>query len=397
MTKKILIATFQSLTKDSAAGMGRIAYSVAEELYHKGLLEALVVSSKGKFTTSFPSRPVSFWSRYYLFAINKFGKYIKLKSFVSRYIQEQLYDRFFARHIHKDLSAILITTPYLYHSLRKASRLGIPVYFTPGNLEDNYNRELVQQENDKYGITQNDAYTYKPRLAYYNKSIPLISRFLLYNHLMKETYEKIGLGGKIVFRQGCLKPVFSKKPPKADKEAGKFKAVFLAYTVLLKGLQYMLEAWKDLQEGYPGLELHIGGGIDMNVQSIINRDFANLNNVFYHGHISDVPGFLSDKQLCIVPSIIEGGPVFALEAMYFGLPVVCTENCGVKDMVDENKCGWVVPIRDAKAIKEKIIFAYEHQAEANAMGECGRKAIASYDISSFATDIADALINKAEA
>lgn len=392
MQKKILIATFQSITKDSAAGIGRLAYSVAENLHHKGLLEALVVSSKGKFTTAFPSRPVSFWSRYYLFAINKFGNYINLKPFVSRYIQEMLYDWFFAGHIHKDLSAILVTTPYLRYSFRKANRLGVPIYFTPGNPEDNFIRELVQDENTKYGITQNDAYTYRPRLSYYNKSIPLINHFLIYSRLMKESYDRAGLGDKIVFRQGYLKPVFGNHHEKnATKDNKKFKVAFLAYTVLLKGLQYVLEAWQGLQKDYPDLELHIGGLIDKNVQAVIDRDFTGLKNVFYQGHITDIPSFFADKNLYVLSSIIDGAPVSILEAMHCGLPVICTENCGTKDIIEEGKTGWIVPIRDANAIREKIIFAYNNQAEVRQMGAIGKEVITNYEIGDFVEAVAQVL------
>lgn len=391
MQKKILIATFQSITKDSAAGIGRLAYSVAEDLHNKGLLDMFIVSSKGKFTTSFPSRPVSFWSRYYLFAINKFGKYLKLKPFESRYVQELLYDYFFAQHIHKDLGAILVTTPYLYRSLRKANKLGIPVYFTPGNPEDNFIRTLVQEENDIYGITQNDAYTYKLRLTYYNKSIPLINHFLIYSRLMKETYEQAGWTKKIVFRQGYLKPVFSNNVIQVQKEAGKFKVVFLAYTVLLKGLQYVLEAWKDLQEGYPGLELHIGGELDKNVKAIIDCEFAQLKQVYYHGHITDIQAFFADKDLYVLSSIIDGAPVSILEAMHCGLPVICTENCGTKDIVEEGKSGWVVPIRSAKAIREKIILAYNNQQQSKEMGACGRERMTTYNMKDFVVKVAGVL------
>src|SRR5690606_40692548 len=69
--KKILVISFQSLIKDSAAGMGRVGFEVSKILHQHGLLQYFVVSSKGQYTTSFPSKPVSFFSRYYLFLLNR--------------------------------------------------------------------------------------------------------------------------------------------------------------------------------------------------------------------------------------------------------------------------------------------------------------------------------------
>ena len=69
---KVLVISFQSLDQESAGGTGRIAYHVAEKLHEQGVLKKLVVSSKGKFTTTFPSVPVSWFSRYYLFILNRF-------------------------------------------------------------------------------------------------------------------------------------------------------------------------------------------------------------------------------------------------------------------------------------------------------------------------------------
>lgn len=390
MERKILVITFQSLTQNSAAGIGRLAYSLAERLHQRGRLQSLIVSSKGKFITAFPSSPVSFWSRYYLYAINKFGKYINLKPYVSRYIQELLYDRFCMQHIDASLHAIVVTTPYLYHTFRKANKLGVKIYFIPGNPEDNFIKELVQEENGKYNIVQNDAYTYKPRLRYYNNSIPLIDHFLIYSSLMEKTYRDAGHGAKIISTRGYLKPVFNNEVIETTgrNAPAPFKVSFLAYTVLLKGLQYLLEAWKALQD-IPSMELHIGGLIDKNVQQIIDRDFVGLKNVHYHGHITDIPSFFADKSIYVLTSLIDGAPVSILEAMHCGLPVICTENCGTKDILEEGKSGWIIPIRDAESIKTCLLAAYNNRERTAEMGQYARSVMEHYTIDGFLDQLAD--------
>jgi glycosyltransferase involved in cell wall biosynthesis len=54
----------------------------------------------------------------------------------------------------------------------------------------------------------------------------------------------------------------------------------------------------------------------------------------------------------LLPSICEGSATVTYEAMAAGLPVICTPNTGsvVRDGVE----GFIVPVRDAKMIAERI-------------------------------------------
>jgi glycosyltransferase involved in cell wall biosynthesis len=54
----------------------------------------------------------------------------------------------------------------------------------------------------------------------------------------------------------------------------------------------------------------------------------------------------------LLPSICEGSATVTYEALACGLPVVCTPNAGsvVRDGVD----GFIVPVRDSKAIAERL-------------------------------------------
>ena len=56
----------------------------------------------------------------------------------------------------------------------------------------------------------------------------------------------------------------------------------------------------------------------------------------------------------VLPSIEEGFATVILQALSSGCPVIVSENTGAMEFVKENRCGFVVPIRDAKALKEKL-------------------------------------------
>ena len=386
MKDKIIIASFQSLTAFSAGGIGQLGFMLAQELFRRKKLKTFIVSSKGKFDTPFPSTPVSFWARYYLFLLNKLEAFFKLPVYKSRYVQEYLYDFYCVAHLDRSVSTLVVTTPYLHHTFLKAKRLGIRICFIPGNPEDNYIAKLVKEENKQYHIKEDDAYTYKRRLDYYNDSLPLVDHVITYSSVMEDSYRNSSYHKKIISTRGYLKPVFlsNAAPHKSD---GKFKVAFLAYTVLLKGLQYLLEAWKELQ--HYDMELHIGGTIDKNVRKIIDEQYAYLKNVFYHSYISDVPLFFSDKSVYVLPSIIDGAPVTVLEAMHSSVPVIASKACGTKDIIEEGKSGWIVPPKNVTAIKEKILEAYKDPARTKEMGQYAKTVIDRYNMDDFVCTLAD--------
>jgi len=68
----------------------------------------------------------------------------------------------------------------------------------------------------------------------------------------------------------------------------------------------------------------------------------------------------------------EGFPVVLLEAMMFGLPVVATNWRGIPDIVENGKTGFLVPIRDANALAERLEQLLKDREFCKAMGEAGR-------------------------
>jgi glycosyltransferase involved in cell wall biosynthesis len=63
--------------------------------------------------------------------------------------------------------------------------------------------------------------------------------------------------------------------------------------------------------------------------------------------------------------------------MACGLPVICTTNTGGADLVREGRDGFILPIRDVEAIKEKILYFYENPEAARSMGESARRRVAA--------------------
>ena len=77
----------------------------------------------------------------------------------------------------------------------------------------------------------------------------------------------------------------------------------------------------------------------------------------------------SQASVLVLPSIQEGLALVQAQAMACGVPVIATENTGAADLFTDGVEGFIVPIRDARAIREKILTLYENPAMREQMGE----------------------------
>ncbi len=68
------------------------------------------------------------------------------------------------------------------------------------------------------------------------------------------------------------------------------------------------------------------------------------------GFVDDVPGFLADIDLIVIPSLIEGHPVVLLEAMAMGRPILATDIPGIGDTITDGVDGRLVPANDVPAL-----------------------------------------------
>ena len=57
------------------------------------------------------------------------------------------------------------------------------------------------------------------------------------------------------------------------------------------------------------------------------------------------------------------------QAMACGLPIITSENTGGSDLIVEGEHGFTVPIRDVEELKSKMQYMYDHQEQAQIMGD----------------------------
>lgn len=162
-------------------------------------------------------------------------------------------------------------------------------------------------------------------------------------------------------------------PEKVVDFPNKFRVIHLGSAGFDKGQIYLLLAWKKLNiEG----SLIIGGNGTEIWNNFIRRN--NLKNAIANGRIDNVNEFYNLGSVYVQPSVTEGFGIPVIEAMAHGRPVIVTEGVGAKDLVEDGKNGFIVPIRDPDAIAEKIQYFYDNPDEIKRMGKNARETAEKY-------------------
>jgi glycosyltransferase involved in cell wall biosynthesis len=91
--------------------------------------------------------------------------------------------------------------------------------------------------------------------------------------------------------------------------------------------------------------------------------------VEFSGFIVDVPAFLADIDIFVLPSLHEGLGVAALEAMAAGKAVVASRAGGLAEAINDGVTGSLTPPGDAEALAGAISQLIAHTDWARAMGQ----------------------------
>jgi len=143
------------------------------------------------------------------------------------------------------------------------------------------------------------------------------------------------------------KTSFSKRP---------LRLLFAGTATQRKGISYLMEAMKSIGQTRD-IELHIVGGI----QGSGTAFWKNKDCFTYHPAVSQYEMFrlYQEFDALVLPTVFEGFGLVIVEAMAAGLPVITTPHSMGPEVIESGKNGWLIPIRDPKAIQNAILSLRE--------------------------------------
>jgi glycosyltransferase involved in cell wall biosynthesis len=143
-----------------------------------------------------------------------------------------------------------------------------------------------------------------------------------------------------------------------------------------KGFEYFVEALSLLHR--KGIAVHgaiAGGGEEAELAALANR-LGISPYLHLLGHREDVCELMYGAAAFVLSSIDEGLPNVVLEAMSVGAPVVAADAGGTSEILTDGVDGFVVPVRNAAALAERIWLLIGDTALRSRIAAAGRTTVA---------------------
>jgi len=153
-----------------------------------------------------------------------------------------------------------------------------------------------------------------------------------------------------------------------------FTVLFVGQISPRKGVHYLLEAWNSLKLPKARLLLFGSNGFPKGWLEK-NLGSADYQNSIPHSELGNI---YQQADVFAFPSLVEGLALVQLEAMACGLPIITTINAGGDDLITDGEEGFIIPIRDVEALKEKILWSFEHKDALREMGGAARRKAESF-------------------
>lgn len=155
----------------------------------------------------------------------------------------------------------------------------------------------------------------------------------------------------------------------------RFTILFLSRIVKTKGIVETLDAYAELKEKYPEINLLIAGdGPDY----ALVEDYIKKNNLRDVKLVGDVRGVRKREcyevsDLYLFPSYFEGMPNSVLEAMGMGLPVIVSDVGGVSDFFESGKMGILIKGHSKNEICDAFDLIYNEKKKLKLISEYNRE------------------------
>ncbi len=185
-------------------------------------------------------------------------------------------------------------------------------------------------------------------------------------------------------------------PETMDK--GKRGIAILGRVRKQKGVHLFVESCLEVLTKYPDYTAVVVGSISSSNEDFVNQlkekvaQAGMSERIVFAGEqdFSDIPNIFSSLSLVVALSENEGFGLTILEAMSSGAAVLASEAGAWKEVVREGVDGYVVPINDLPAVKDKMDLLLSDDEKLAQMGVAGRQRVLQhYSVEREAKELCD--------
>lgn len=133
-----------------------------------------------------------------------------------------------------------------------------------------------------------------------------------------------------------------------------FDVLFAGGACLRKGVPYLLQAFQKLK--HPRKRLWFAGTFPEELIAQMQRAGLWSEHIHVLGHLnlSQLRQRMSQSHVLVLPSVEDGFGLVMAQAMACGCPVIATEHTGAADLFQHDEAGFIVPIRRADLLAERM-------------------------------------------
>lgn len=346
------------------------AFNLAKQLQEQNTLHRLITTYPTAKATEFGIDSNSIESLVYLEILSR--SWAKLAPLLKTDRNLQLFwlewfDRDVSKRLRGEFDILVGWSGACFQSFRRAQELGAKTIVERGSTHMAYQARILEEEYDRWGMkfTATHPGVYEREIQSYTEC-DQISVPSLY---VKRTFIEHGIPENKLIHVPYGTSLTEFYP--VQKEDNIFRVIHCGGITLRKGVAYLLQAFYELQ--LPNAELWLVGSLDPEMEPFLQKYQSPQIVLKGKQPQNKLRWFYSQCSVFCIASIEEGLAMVQLQAMACGLPIIHTTNTGGEDIVRDGVDGFCIPIRDIEAIKEKILFFYEHPDRLEEMGESALK------------------------
>jgi len=252
-------------------------------------------------------------------------------------------------------------------TIQRAQSLGIPTIIDRGTAHPIYQNKVLGEERARFAPTQPPIYR-PDDIERQLEEFEMADWVMVNSSYVRDTFVAQGFDSKklLLLSQGVDISAF-RPVKKRDKV---FRVLTVGLLSLQKGTHCLLQAFCEL--GFPDAELVLVGAPRPEMVPILAQYEGSFTHIHGIPH-EELYRTYSDASVFVLTSLNDGFPNVVIEAMACGVPVIISENVGVRDVVRDGVDGFVIPIRDVGALKERLMLFYESPDLCQQMGRTARE------------------------
>ncbi len=175
----------------------------------------------------------------------------------------------------------------------------------------------------------------------------------------------------------------------SEKFPGKRIILTVGRLAAQKGYFYLIDAISMLNRQHNDLMFVVlGEGKLHNKLLSYARKKGVSGSIHFEGFVDNVVPYLKGCDLFVLPSLYEGMPNAAMEAMSYGIPVILTNVNGARELIPDEGKGILIPPCDPEAIAQAVIRLKDDPDLRRRLGEEARRHImANFPVSEMIANI----------